>query len=104
MEVYYNGEWGTVCDDGWDLKDAQVVCNELGYGKAVSAINGAFFGRGSGRIWLTNLNCVGTELTIGNCSHSRWGYGFCGHWEDASVKCDPGKFNSNSMACMYLHM
>ena len=87
VEVYHNGVWGTVCDDGWNLNDAQVVCHELGYGTAAAAIHGAFYGQGSGPIWLDDVNCVGTEWTIGNCSHRRWGSHDCGHHEDASVNC-----------------
>ena len=87
MEVYHNGEWGTVCDDRWDLKDAQVVCKQLGFGRAIDASSRAFYGRGSGRIWLDNVNCVGTEFAIGNCSHNGWGVEDCTHGEDAGVKC-----------------
>ena len=92
MEVYHNGVWGTVCDDGWDLNDTQVVCTELGLGKAVAAIPNAFYGQGSGQIWLDDVNCVGTEWTIGNCSHSGWGNHNCFHFEVASVNCTAGMF------------
>ena len=90
VEVYHNGEWGTVCDDGWDLNDAQVVCSELGLGKATAAQHGGFYGQGSGQIWLDNVNCVGTERTIINCSHNGWGIDDCFHGEDASVNCTAG--------------
>ena len=92
MEVYHNGEWGTVCDNEWDLNDAQVVCSELGLGKVVAAIPGAFYGQGSGRIWPSNVNCFGTESTIENCTHRGWGPGYCNHGEDAGVKCTAGNF------------
>ena len=87
MEIYYNGQWGTVCDDGWDLNDAQVVCCQLGYGIATAAIHRAFYGQGTGPIWLYDVNCVGTESTIENCSHRRWGFRRCRHYEDAGVNC-----------------
>ena len=90
MEVNYNGVWGTVCDDGWDLNDAQVVCTELGYGNATAARHSAFYGQGSGPIWLDNVNCVGTEGTIRSCSHAGWGNHNCRHSEDASINCTAG--------------
>ena len=90
VEVYYNDTWGTVCDNGWDLNDAEVVCRELGYGKATAAIHRAVYGQGSGQIWLDDVKCVGTEQIIGNCSHRGWGLHYCYHWKDASVSCLSG--------------
>ena len=90
VEVYYNGEWGTVCDDGWDLNDAQVVCRQLGFGQAIAARDNAYYGQGSGLIWLDELNCTGNELTIETCSHNGWGNENCIYTEDAGVKCSNG--------------
>ena len=88
VEIYYNSSWGTVCDDLWDINDAQVVCRQLGYPSAVSAPLYARFGRGSGRIWLDNVQCQGNENYIRYCRGSRpWGVHNCDHSEDASVIC-----------------
>ena len=87
MEVYHNGEWGTVCDDGWDLNDALVVCGELGLGPGITARHNASYGQGDGRIWLDNLNCTGNEWTIRMCSHRGWAETKCSHSNDAGVQC-----------------
>nr|XP_054760966.1 deleted in malignant brain tumors 1 protein-like [Lytechinus pictus] len=87
VEVFYNGFWGTVCDDNWSSTDARVVCRMLGLGTATRATAKAEFGEGSGRILLDNVNCIGNERNLAECSHSGYGIHNCGHYEDAGVVC-----------------
>uniref|UniRef100_A0A8C8ANI3 Soluble scavenger receptor cysteine-rich domain-containing protein SSC5D n=1 Tax=Otus sunia TaxID=257818 RepID=A0A8C8ANI3_9STRI len=87
VEVFHNHQWGTVCDDGWDLNDAAVVCRQLGCGTAMSAPGLSGFGEGSGPIWLDGVSCLGTEATLTECSFKPWGNHACNHVEDASVVC-----------------
>ncbi|XP_064384964.1 uncharacterized protein LOC135333878 isoform X2 [Halichondria panicea] len=88
VEICSNEEWGTVCDDLWDLSDAQVVCYQLGYGREGIAFSFAMFGQGTGPILLDNVGCTGSENRLIECSHNGVGQHNCAHFEDASVQCD----------------
>ena len=87
VEVYHNGQWGTICDDGWNMRDARVVCRQLGYLFAVRALKGDQVPSGSGAIWLDDVACTGKEQNIGRCMHDGWGNSDCEHREDAGVEC-----------------
>ena len=49
MEVYYDGQWGTVCDDDFTIHAAHVVCRELGYVEAKSWTASSSYGKGEGK-------------------------------------------------------
>ena len=87
MEIFYNGQWGTVCDDGWDFADANVVCTSLGFPGAIQAVSNAGFGAGTGPILMDDVGCYGHEWSIFDCWHNGFGNHNCGHAEDAGVRC-----------------
>ncbi|NXE83765.1 CD6 protein, partial [Cochlearius cochlearius] len=85
VEMEQEGAWGTVCDDDWDLADANVVCRQLQCGWATRVHGGGAFGRGSGPILRDEVGCEGHEEHLWDCpaalEHD------CSHKEDAGVVC-----------------
>ncbi|XP_026166481.1 lysyl oxidase homolog 3B isoform X2 [Mastacembelus armatus] len=88
VEVLKNNEWGTVCDDRWNLQSASVVCRELGFGSAKEALTGARMGQGMGPIYMNEVKCLGQEKSIWNCPFRNITSEDCKHMEDAAVRCN----------------
>nr|XP_033793850.1 neurotrypsin isoform X1 [Geotrypetes seraphini] len=88
VEISINGQWGTICDDGWSDKDANVVCRQLGYRGPAKARTMAYFGEGKGPIHADNVKCMGNEKSLADCIKQDVGRHNCRHSEDAGVICD----------------
>ena len=89
MEVYINGEWGTVCGDSWDPLEGKVVCQQLGYNgvnRTYSDRSRHNFGEGTGLSWLNDLRCTGSEANLLQCPHDGVGNS-CGHYQNVGIVC-----------------
>ncbi|XP_051543867.1 scavenger receptor cysteine-rich type 1 protein M130-like [Myxocyprinus asiaticus] len=87
VEVLHDGQWGTVCDDGWDLSDAAVVCKEMGCGDVIEAKSGDYYRVGSGLVWMNDVKCDGSESTLMSCTSAGWIKHSCTHNQDVGVSC-----------------
>ncbi|XP_014353141.2 deleted in malignant brain tumors 1 protein-like [Latimeria chalumnae] len=87
VEVKYNDQWGTVCDNDWGLPEAKVVCKQLGCGAVISYPGGAALGQGSGAIGMDRVQCTGDEQFLWRCPAQGWGVTECHHGMDAGVTC-----------------
>ncbi|XP_074128989.1 T-cell differentiation antigen CD6 isoform X3 [Sminthopsis crassicaudata] len=95
VELKDEGSWGTVCDDDWDLRDANVVCKQLECGWAIQALQGSYFQKGKEHIHLDEVNCSGSELSLWECPAQR--SHDCGHKEDAGVVCSESPISNSSL-------
>ncbi len=87
LEVYHNAVWGSVCDDQWDISDAQVVCRQLGCGAALRADRNLVFGAGEGVVWMNRVECRGNEIHLWDCPLSLKNHTDCSHKEHAGLTC-----------------
>ena len=62
VEIKVNREWGTICESGFDVVDANVVCRHLGFGSVKTAMVRA--GRGVGKIHLTQIRSVSESCML----------------------------------------
>ena len=87
VEMFHDGQWGTVCDDDWDMHEGEVVCRAMDCGSPLMVPSSAHFGMGDGNIWLDDVHCSGNETSLIHCLHPMFGENNCGHGEDAGVVC-----------------
>ena len=94
VEVFYSGIWGTVYGGrSWDIKDANVVCRQLGFEGAVKAVDHP--GVAQHRMtWMYNVQCAGNESSLVECNHKGSGQSSC-YGVNAGVVCNRGN-------CLYL--
>ena len=88
VEVYHDGQWGTVCDDSWHRIDADAICKQLSFESAEQIFYNAKYGQGAGPILVDQINCPAGAQSILDCKHEGWGNHDCQHSEDAGVICN----------------
>ena len=94
LEFCFSGIWGTVCDDSWDAREAEVVCRQLGFNAtgAQELRRASPFGEGIGPIFLDEVRCKGSEQTLMSCPNvDPEEENDCAHSEDAGVRCLAGE-------------
>ena len=93
VEVLYAGVWGTIASYQWNIKNAHVVCRQLGYPRAISAGASSQFGGGKQTVWFANVTCLGNESNFQECPKSFVGSLVSGRTSTALCKLPyvPGK-------------
>ena len=93
LEVFYDGEWCTICDDYWTDEEADVSCRQLGFvGGSVEdwdRFRNSFFPPGTSdqAIVLDDVRCTGGQSALAECRHRGWGVHNCKHAEDVGIRC-----------------
>uniref|UniRef100_A0A1X7SHE3 SRCR domain-containing protein n=1 Tax=Amphimedon queenslandica TaxID=400682 RepID=A0A1X7SHE3_AMPQE len=100
VEILRNGVRSSVCDEGWGLPDAEVICRVLGYPRASRTLAGSWFGKGEGAVW-SGVDCTGNEASLSFCPNNTGSTSSAcsSHSSDASVVCSSSSSVSQTFLC-----
>ena len=98
LEVYFDGEWGYVCDDEWKEENGDVVCGILGYEGAISSSGSHFSSDVNYR--LNFINCTGGEESLLDCTYSPYTQDYCSADGHVYISCIPGKLYVNVISIL----
>lgn len=91
LEVLFNDTWGSVCSKGFGWTAAHVACRALGFGGVDGVSDAAEYGRSTGAIWLSHVDCAGTEVRLEHCAFYGLGRStlppVCTHEHDVGIAC-----------------
>ncbi|KAF0293870.1 Lysyl oxidase 2 [Amphibalanus amphitrite] len=89
VEIFHDGRWGYICDDEWDMAEAEIACQQLGYQTAQKPTHDGFYGHPEGEIsfWMDNMYCLGNERRLSQCRFDGWAQHDCAPSELAGVSC-----------------
>ena len=88
LQIYHNGIWKSICDNGWGREESTVACRQLGFTKYLSYRSRKTNYNG---YWLDNVVCAGNEKKITNCQNNGWGNHNCGSSEGIFLTCYQSK-------------
>ena len=95
VEVFYQGKWGKICRDEWDIDDVKVVCRQLGFQTALAEFLGMDTKDESISVAMSNVACTGKESVLASCKR-RDGNHRCSNNIGAQAFCEPSKWKSES--------
>jgi hypothetical protein len=91
LETLYNGVWGSVCGEDWGPHSTRTMCKALGLpgsGRVkFNFVSGAMGTGSKGHVWLSKVQCKGSEGDVADCKHSGFGKHTCGHYNEVRAWC-----------------
>ncbi|KAK3606288.1 hypothetical protein CHS0354_037964 [Potamilus streckersoni] len=72
VEIYFDGRWGTICDNLWSRYDARVFCRTMGYADGTSHGSSFRLATGTIPVYMSGLECDGTEGDLLQCPNHGW--------------------------------
>ena len=97
VEVFYQGKWGKICRNEWDINDVKVVCRQLGFQSALAEFIGMDTKDETISVVMSDVECTGQESVLASCKRLDGEHDKCVDKIGAQALCVPSKWKLNNV-------